>query len=374
MKHLSQKLWTVAVLSTVVFIASCDTDYPYSPKQFVPPTLSIPLSSRDTIKNFLGIPSYRFKLAFTRASEQSLYIVDFSQMDTDATTGDEHPKVTKLATDPNRSGYQFDSPLFSPDGALVTYFLRSGAAAQVPYVQMADGKSAAVALAENGTDPHFWQDSSGALFIIYSDKFMVQINEIPAITGFATYRQKIDPVTGVIMGSRTVLVDKPFNGGLSRNGRYLCTGYADGAIFDLAEQKLSRVNSGMQICNPSITPDTAQQDAMLFLPFSGAQQLSYAPGLTALGSIAMHEYLIIVNKSNTVQWYIKHPADHVEWQDPDWTNLQNFAVALAKISSDDSDMRHDCYLIRRSDNALLKLTDGDFKLDNTATPTFWISP
>jgi hypothetical protein len=374
MKHVARILAAIAVSNAAMFMVSCDFDYPYNPQQFVPPTLSLPLSGRDAIKNFLGISSYRFKLAFTRASEQSLYIVDFSQMEMNAAAGDEHPKVTKLANDPDRSGYQFDSPLFSPDGALVTYFLRSGAAAQVPYVQKADGQSAAVALAENGTDPHFWQDSSGALFIIYSDKFMTQINELSAISGFATYRQKIDPVTGAIMGSRTVLVDKPFNGGLSRNGRYLCTGYADGAIYDLDEGKLYRVNSGMQICNPAITPDTALQDAMLFLPFSGTQQLSYASGLSALGAIAMHEYLITVDKTNTVQWYIKHPADHVEWQDPDWTNLQDFAVALAKISSDDSDMRHDCYLIRRSDNALLKLTGGDFKLDNTATPAFWISP
>ena len=86
------------------------------------------------------------------------------------------------------------------------------------------------------------------------------------------------------------------------------------------------------------------------------------------------QYLIVVDKSNTVQWYLKHPADHEEWQDPDWTNAGDFIIALAKVSSDDSDVRHDCYLIRKSDNALLKLTTGDFKMDNIATPTFWISP
>ena len=367
-------LASAAVSCPMIFVASCDLGFPYQPKQFVPPNLSVPLAGRDAIKNFLGVSSYDFKLAFTRASEQALYIVDFSEMETNAATGDEHPKVVKLARDPDRSGYQFDSPFFSPDGALVTYFLRSGATSQVPYVQQADGQSAATALAANGTDPHFWQDSSGALYVIYSDKFLVQINELTAITGFATYRQKIDATTGALIGSRNPLVDKPFNGGLSRNGQYLCTGYADGAIYDLVEQKLYRINSGMQICNPAITPDTMQQDVMLFLPFSGSQQLLYASGLTPLGTIAMHEYLIVADKSNTVQWYIQRPADHTEWQDPDWTNRENFVVALAKMTSDDSDVRHDCYLVRRSDNALLKLTSTDFKLDNTATPTFWISP
>jgi hypothetical protein len=374
MKRTKTILSAMAVAGVVIFMASCDLDFPYKPQQFVPPTLSIPLVSRDTIRNFLGISSYDFKLAFTNThGDQALYVVDFSRMDSNVVTGDKHPKVVKVASDPNRPGYQFDSPLFSPDGSLVTYFLRSGVASQVPYVQPADGQSAAVAVAANGTDPHFW-DSSGTLFVVYSDKFLVQINELPTITGFATYCQQIDAATGAKIGDRKILAAKPFNGGRSKNGRYLCTGYADGAIYDLVDQKLYRVNSGMQICNPAITSDTAQQDAMLFLPFSGSQQLSYASGLTPLGTIAMHEYLIVADKSNTVQWYVRRPADHTEWQDPDWTTRQNFVVALAKITSDDNDVRHDCYLIRRSDNAVLRLTDGDFKMDNTATPTFWISP
>jgi hypothetical protein len=374
MKQITQTLSTMTVLWTVLFTVSCNLDLPYSPKRFVPPTLSVPLADRDAIKEFLGVSSYQFKLAFTRSSEQALYVVDFSQMETNEATDEAHPKVIKLAKDPKRSSLQFDSPLFSPDGALVTYFLRSGAATQVPYVQQADGESAAVEAAANGTDPHFWQDSLGALYVIYSDKFATQVDELPTLKGYATYRQKINAVTGMKIDDRTKLVDKPFNGGLSKNGRYLCTGYADGAIYDLVEQKLYRVNSGMQICNPAITPDTGAQDEMLFLPFSGSQQLSYASGLPALGSIAMHEYLIVVDKSNFVQWYVRRPADHVEWQDPDWTNNENFVIALAKIASDDNDVRHDCYLIRRSDNAVLKLTTGDFKMDNIATPTFWIEP
>ena len=88
--------------------------------------------------------------------------------------------------------------------------------------------------------------------------------------------------------------------------------------------------------------------------------------------IRMHEYLFIVDKENTVRWERTYPLGYYQWQDPEWTNNFNFIVALAKAVSNESDTRHDCFLIRQSDKALLRLTTNDFRLDDSATPAFWI--
>lgn len=382
MKRIFKILFFSAVLSCLWLAASCNTDLYYTPKQFVAPTLSVPLVNSDSIRIFLGVSSYSFKLAFSNASDEALYIVDFSQNEVDPTTGGQHPSVVKLPRDPARPGWEFNSPLLSPDGNLVTYYLFSGAQ-QAPYVQDASGATAAIPVASVGTDPHFWVDPAGDLFVIYSDKNLTQIDMLSSLSGSATYQQKIDPVTGALIGDRTVLVDKPFNGGLSKNGRYLCTGYADGAFYDLDYKKLYYIyhsnnfidSGGLQICNPSINPttDTAHQSEMLFLPFNGVPPLSYAPGLTPLPQIGIHEYLIVADKNNTALWYLRMPADHFEWQCPEWTNDSDIIVAIAKVTNNDADDRYDCYLVRRSDNAMLKLTDSDFKMDVTSTPSLWIS-
>lgn len=345
-------------------LLTCDYSLPYRPGQFVPPTLSVPIASRDMVRDFLKKTDYRFKFAFTRKSDQSIYIVDFS--------GSPSPRVYRFV-----SNGQPDSPLFSPDGQWITWFVRLSATTQKVYVRSISDGSAAVEIAAQGTDPHFWEDSLKNLFVVYSDKYQVSLNELPAIQGYATYRQKVDPATGQKSGSREVLAEKPFNGGLSEDGRYLCTGYSDGALYDLVERRLHRINydaasGGMQICNPSIAPDSAHRDWMLFLPFAGTQKLDFSEVEAVLGMIRMHEYLFVVDKENKVRWQRTYPAGYHQWQDPEWTNDFNYIVALAKVTANESDTRHDCFLIRQSDHAVLRLTTDEFRLDDSATPAFWI--
>jgi hypothetical protein len=359
-------LWGLCAL---ILLLSCGYELPYRPQQFIEPRLSVPLTSRDMIRDFLKIDHYNFKFAFTRKADQSIYVVDFSQVETTDTAV--IPKAYRLKTD----GMP-DSPLLSPDGSMVTYFLRLSSSQQKAYVWKIGDASVPIEIASQGTDPHFWQDSTGRLFVVYSDKFQVNKNELPAIEGFATYLQEINPAGGTLIGSRKVLVNKPFNGGRSKNGKYLCTGYSDGAIYNMENETLYRVNyigsNAIQICNPSISSDTLHQDWMLFLNFAGTQGLDYAPGIDPLGSTGEHEYLIIADTSNQVQWYAKQPSEHYEWQDPEWSNNGNFITALAKISNSIKDLTYDCYLIRRSDKALLKVTGSAFKMDGSATPSLWI--
>ena len=356
-------------LCALILFISCGYELPYRPQQFVVPRISVPLTSRDMIRDFLGSNDYDFKFAFTRKADQSIYVVDFSSVEITDTAV--IPKVYRFKSD----GMP-DSPLFSPDGTLVTYFVRLSASQQRAYVLKIGEGTVPIEIASQGTDPHFWQDSTGRLFVVYSDKFQVNKNELASITGFATYIQEIDPARGALIGNKKVLVDKPFNGGRSKNGNYLCTGYSDGAIYSLEDATLYPINyigsNAIQICNPSISSDTLHQDWMLFLNFAGIQGLNYASGVDPLGSIGEHEYLIIADKNNQVQWYVKQPREHYGWQDPEWSNGGDFIAALAKISNSIKDLTYDCYLIRRSDKALLKMTSSIFKMDESATPSFWI--
>jgi hypothetical protein len=355
----------------------CTVEFPYSPSQFVAPKLTIPVTDRSEVSAFVKMPAetYSFKLTFV--SNNDVYIIDYRTLIVDQKTGQSQPKALRIKKDPLKSGWTPDSPLLSPDGNLVAYFLRANVKTQAAYVQPVSEDAEPIEVASQGSDPHFWQDSTGKLYLIYSDLFLTVRNSLPTLTGYSTFRQQIDPATGALIGGRTVAVDKPLNGGMSRNGRYICTGYQDGAIYDRTESKLYRVDysesdGSMQICNPSLSPDSVNQDWMMFLNFEGPQGLLYASAVNPLpASVTVHDYLIIADKTNTVQWYIKCPSDYFEWQCPEWTNEFDYVVALAKVSGDDQSP-YDCLLIRRSDNAMCNLTNGDFKLDATATPSFWI--
>jgi hypothetical protein len=361
-------LWS---LCAFIMLLSCGYELPYRPQQFIAPRLSVPLTSRDMIRDFIGLDHYRFKLAFTRKADQSIYVVDFSQVE--ATDTSVVPKVYRFKT-----GGMPDSPLFSPDGEWITWFVRLSATSQKAFVRRLAEGSEAVEIASQGTDPHFWEDSLENRYVVYSNRFQVALNELPQIEGFGTFRRKIDRTTGRAIGDPEMILDKPFNGGLSKDGRYLCTGYSDGAFYDLTRSVMHRINyvegsGGMQICNPCIAPDIAHADWMLFLPFSGTQKLDFSEMDSTPGMVKMHEYLFIVDKENKVRWQRTYPTGYYQWQDPEWTNDFNFLIALAKVTSNESDTRHDCFLVRQSDRAVLKLTTDTFRLDDSATPAFWIA-
>jgi hypothetical protein len=360
------------LIAALVLMSFCDYNLPYRPEQFIPPQLSVPLTSRDMIRDFLRLSTYDFKFAFTRKADRSIYVVDFSRIETGRGGESASPKVFRFKTEGTP-----DSPLFSSDGEWITYFVRLSATSQKPYIRKIGDNSASIEIASQGTDPHFWRDSAGGLYVIYSNKYQVSLNELPNLTGYATFRQRIDPDDGAKIASAEVLVSRPFNGGLSKEGRYLCTGYSDGALYDLADSTLYRINyeeasGGMQICNPSISPDSAHSDWMLFLPFAGTQKLDFSEMPSSPGMIKTHEYMFIVDKENKVRWQRTFPAGYFQWQDLEWTNDFNFVIALAKVTSSESDTRHDCFLVRQSDQAILKLTTDEFRLDDSSTPAFWI--
>jgi hypothetical protein len=356
----------------ILALSSC-SQYPYHPTQFIEPKINIPTASPDSLQQFLKSGSHKFKLAFI--DKTSIRIIDFSQpLVLDQKTGSMNPLAIRLQTDPSQSNLSPSSPLISSDGNLVTYYFRNGNA----YVQQISDSSAPVLVAENGSDPHFW-DSAGSRYIIYSNLSVAE--KLDPTQGKATFRRKIDPISGSLLSQLDTLSKMPFNGGLCQSGRYLCTGYKVGAFFDRWNSNLLLVNysgtESQQICNPSISPapasDSLHQDWMLFLNIGGALQVSgYASGWPAIGAAGEHSYLVIADSKNTVQWYIKKPDNHYEWQCPEWTNKFDYIAALLVVTNSAKDFSYDCYIIRLSDQRMFNVTSGSYKMSGTATPSLWI--
>jgi hypothetical protein len=350
-------LVVVFVSFIAFFMASC-----YQPTQYVPPVINLGFAPKDTITAFTG--SANFKMAFTKKIDgiRCVHFIDYSQS----------PLLPVMLKKPvGKDAIDADSPILSPDGKYVTYYLVSGNIEQGAYVQYLDENSDPVEVDSAGTEPHWWQDSSGQFFIVYSNKF--QSDHLVAGIGKTFHRPVTFSSNTPVAGDAVEIAPYPMNGGLSHNGRYLCTGYYDAAFYDLAAQIPIPVNSGLQTCNPSICPDAAINDRMMFLNIGGVQNLlgtfasdpSYPAD--ANGSVRSHQVIFVVDKTNNVISFIPGISPYVEWQDPEWTNNTGFSVALGLINPSTADAR----LINLSTKETLNLTPGDYKFDNTSTPYFW---
>ena len=359
--HAFRKYYLLAMILIVGgLMGSCD--FPYQPAQFTPPPPEFTFISADSIKTFVGATNTNFKIAFNRKSNGSIYYIDFSEAE---------PVVKKLRK-PAGNGGNSDSPLLSPDGKWVTYFMFSTANDVLAFVQRLDPDADAVQVGgAYATDPHWWTDTNAThdLYIIYSNMFLQ--DGIAAVTGKATFKQKVDlsGTTPVLVGAPVQIADKPMNGGLTKDGKFLCTGYSEAAFYDVVAQTAIGVNGGLQICNPSISPDLSPDSSarMMFLNFAGVQAMLN----DTLGNVNEHAVIYVVDKSNTVKWFIQKPANYAEWQDPEWSNNNGFAAALLGKAGN---AKYDGVIIRRSDKQILLFmasTSID-KMDNTSTPYFWL--
>jgi hypothetical protein len=360
------------LLSAGFLIASCN--FPYQPRQFVLPQPNFIFPTRSEIQNFIGNDSLNVKIAYTlKSSVRDIYYIDYKAYN-DSTF---YPrKLKKLKEMENLNG---DSPLISPDGSFVTYYLTFGATVNGAYIQRLDTASSPVLIDAKGTEPHWWKDPSG-LYIIYSNVMTVN-GDLKKGIG-QTYKQKVDLTgNGALSGPAQVIAPYPMNGGLSANGQYLCTGYTITAFYSIFDSSLIKINETFQTCNPSIDPDTAHPDWMMFLNFEGKQNMNNP----FVGSadypdsfVQQHTILYIVDHTNTVRDYIPLSqlsaiGGYAEWQDPEWSNDPRFAAALGVID----DAQADGIIIKNMGDrtvakAFLKFTLGKGKLDQTSTPYIWI--
>jgi hypothetical protein len=370
-----KSLVLLIALSTGFLVSSCN--FPYQPKQFVIPPPDYIFPSKSGMMNFIGNGSAQVKLAFTlKNSVRDVYYIDYNDYNDSAF----YPR--KLKKPAGKENFHGDSPLVSPDGSFVAYYLTAGATVNGAYIQRLDTASSPVLIDAKGTEPHWWQDNTG-LYIIYSDVMMVSGDFKKGIG--QTYKQKVDLTSnGALSGPAQVIAPYPMNGGLSANGQYLCTGYTITAFCSLPDLSLIKINEGFQTCNPSIDPDTAHPDWMMFLNFGGKQNMDNPfIGNTDFpdSSVAEHTVLYIVDYTNTVRDYVTLGqlnaaySGYAEWQDPEWSNDPRFAAALALVVIDGA--QADGIIVKNvgdpaAKKAFLKFTLGKGKLDLTSTPYIWI--
>jgi hypothetical protein len=361
----------------VIVLVACFCNFPYQPKQFVLPEVPYKFPSGSTIKEFAD-NAKNVKLAFTlREGSRCIYYVDFN---------DTAPRPIKLKKPAGKENLDADSPIISPDGSFVAYYLTQGTTGIYgAYIQKIDPSAEPTAIAANGTEPHWWVNPQGETFVIYSDN--MQVAGPLALGKGMTYKQRV-PLSdkGGVAGDPMVIAPYPMNGGLSKNGQFLCTGYERAAFYDISGAQLIPINSDpvpLQVCNPSIDPDSAHQNWMMFLSFSGVQSLinpykgsSDYPAMDTAGALPLHAVFFIADITNTVIDFVPISVmgeNYRSWQDPEWSNDPRFAAALAMID----ETRADFVLVknigdRSKKKEILTVTRGTGKMDVTSTPYVWI--
>ncbi|MFC1585914.1 hypothetical protein ACFL5V_10240 [Fibrobacterota bacterium] len=203
--------------------------------------------------------------------------------------------------------------------------------------------------------------SDSSMYVVYanSGRFVIGLE---TETG-ATMRQQVDLTAGTKVGGPDTLVDKPFVGGMTVDGNFLVTGYSDAAFYDLQNSLLTLVNSGEQVCNAAASVDPANPNLMLFLNFQGEQNMTGDP----TGAVGQHHIIYFLDNTNTYQDHIAVPTGIPEWQDPEWSTHPDYIVALG---GEPAGPQH-VYIIRRSDKAVFKITEG-LTLNDTSTPHLWV--
>jgi hypothetical protein len=247
------------------------------------------------------------KLIYVKETDGCMYWVDFSQA---ALSEQKVANTTPVI-----------SPLISPSGSLVTFWTGTDQSGTIYACSLLTNTTPVVVA--SGFDPHWWIEAgTGKVFIIYS-----------TVTGKLnwpqlgqTLKQEINPNTFAKIGTASVLLANSFNGGLSKNGRYLCTAYESTDMYEFLTSTHMQLNNNIQSCNASITPATtpARQNRMMHLSL----------GQTINSQLyQMHQVFMIRNFSDVLLWYIEWPPGTDEWQKPEWSTHENFAVATAKRTS-----------------------------------------
>jgi len=191
-----------------------------------------------TIRNFFGTDSVKVVYA-AKKTGLTLFFIDYSA---------EVIKPVQLLKPKNRSTADLESPLISPDGSWIVYNCIYQGNYEC-YIQRLTENSTPILIAENAVDPHWWYNSTfQKTYIVYArlieDYFTKDDYTKPELsdgTIGATYGQEILitseslPIHASfkLVNDPYLIAHLPFKGGISNDGRFMCTGYGDGYIIRL---------------------------------------------------------------------------------------------------------------------------------------------
>jgi uncharacterized protein (TIGR02171 family) len=263
-------------------------------------------------------------------------------------------------------------PTISPDGRFVAFATRGegfGDPSTV-YIRSLDSVSlpAWKLNADIAYDPRWWVNRAAQdTFLIYTNSSIDNASSLWRST--ATFLQKM--TGGKPAGNpRTLVSDGSYHDGLSSNGQYIASGYTRLLMRDIienAERQLflpplngKDASGSTQVCNVSISPDTAHPDRCLFLDFGSSSKSTLMQS-----SYGIHQYLFISEFSGkTVSWYDCPPGE-TSWDFPEWSTAPQLAVASCRSGSDDA---HAVYIINLETGISVKTVQGT-ELDH---PYLWV--
>ncbi len=307
----------------------------------------------------------RIKIAFVKDNGYSrkLCFVDFTQ-----------PSVSVRVLQDSIPAY---SPSISPNGSYVAYGSQSIGfrGPSTTTVRPLDDSShqRLCTLGDAAYLPTWWVDTLAPdTFIVYTSA--ASMNNLPAWKHEKTQMRKVSALS-FLSNSITLADSGSFPAGMSRNAEYLASGYPNAYLYDRKFNDLIRFfippfsgrDDTAQVCNVSISPGQQRPDELLFLDFGYNKTSTLVGKPYGFHSILFRQNSVMQGAGKVLQWY-EVPKEFTEWDDVRWSNHPDFAVAIAKNSSNGALASILC--INLKDSTYLEIAVGE----GLSAPCLWIDP
>jgi uncharacterized protein (TIGR02171 family) len=260
------------------------------------------------------------------------------------------------------------NPVLSPDGNRVAF--ATGSEGQEKgssiFVRGLDGTDAASRFVAEGFVPRWWVNpATRDTFITYTNSAVD--NSDGRWPASRTLSQKM--AGGIPEGAASqVTSDGGFHDGRSRDGRFLATGFRYLKLRDLqsgqtrilftSPQNGKAAGDTSQVCNVSMSPDSLGRT--LFLDFG-----SSLPSRLIGSAYGVHQFAFMGGADGNVSRWFRAPRDEEGWEDLEWSNQVDYAVAGAK---EESGARKRLYLLDLKDSIYTRLASGSTLLE----PHLWL--
>jgi uncharacterized protein (TIGR02171 family) len=264
------------------------------------------------------------------------------------------------------------APMISPNGEWVAFCTgdMGGQGGSSVSIQRLDslGSGFTQLSDKNAFFPRWWVDPIlKDTFIVYASSAIFNTSLLWNST--KTFIQKISG--GKPIGDPSSIANNgSYYGGLSYSGKYLATGYPRLLVQDLQLGTVQQLFLGpqngkgpgdtSQVCNVSITPDSANESRVIFLDF-GCNKGSTVVGAT----YGVHQILFMSDYSGKVLNWFWCPTSESSWDHPKWSNNYRFAIAIG-VGADGS--HHSIYVVDLLKNASNEILSGQ----NMQQPCLWM--
>jgi uncharacterized protein (TIGR02171 family) len=261
-------------------------------------------------------------------------------------------------------------PVISPDGAWVAFATALEGAEENSeiFVRKLDGAISDPVKIGEGFIPRWWVDEAkNDTTLVFTSSAVSNIESRWLST--STRIQKISD--GKPVGPAGTLVSEGgFHDGRSRNGRFLATGYQRLKVHDLntgatkilftSPDNGKATGDTSQVCNVSIAPDSSGNTLLL--------DFGYPEKSALVGTgYEKHQYAFLSDAAGKVLRWFRAPKGEESWNDLEWSNHPDFAVAS---STNGSGSQNNLYLLNLRDSSYTHLVAGT----NLIQPGLWVAP